>query len=200
MRVIGLTGPSGSGKSTVGEWFRKEGIPVIDADALYRQLLLPPSPCLDELTQRFGPQILTEQKELNRKALAAIVFSDAAELADLNRISHAHIMAEIRRQLRVLEQKGTPVAVLDAPQLFEAHADVLCNLVVSVLAPLPLRLARIVRRDGISETEALRRMQSQYDDDFFVRHSDVILQNDGDYRALEPQIQALLRRPEVMEP
>lgn len=200
MRVIGLTGPSGSGKSTVGAYFRKEGVPVIDADLLYRQLLVPPSPCLDELTQRFGPRILTDRRELNRKELASIVFSDTAALADLNRISHAHIMDAIRRQLEQYRERGVPVAVLDAPQLFEAHADRLCDLVVSVLAPLPLRLARIVRRDGISEEDALRRIQSQFDDAFFTEHSDVVICNDGASRTLETQVQSILRRPEVTEP
>ncbi len=200
MRIIGLTGPSGSGKSTVCAYFRKEGVPIIDADLLYRQLLVPPSSCLDELTQRFGSRILTEQRELNRKELASIVFSDAAALADLNRISHAHIMKEIRRQLEQFREQGVPLVVLDAPQLFEAGANLLCDLVVSVLAPLSLRLARIVLRDGISEEDALRRIRSQYDDDFFIRHSDAVIQNDGEFHALEAQIQSILQRPEVTEP
>ncbi len=197
MRLIGLTGPSGGGKSTVSALFREKGLPVINADLVYRQLLVPPSPCLDDLTQRFGQGILTEKKELDRKALSAIVFSDAEALADLNRITHGHIMAEVQRQLNELEKKGVSAAVFDAPQLFEAGADRLCDLVVSVLAPLPLRLERIIKRDGITEEAAMRRIQSQYDDAFFIEHSDVIIQNGSDLSALEPQLQALLQRLEV---
>jgi dephospho-CoA kinase len=197
MRLLGLTGPSGGGKSTVSAFLEQKGIPVINADMVYRQLLIPPSPCLDDLTQRFGQGILTESGELNRKALAAIVFSDADALSDLNRISHGHIMAEVERQIKELEKQGVSLAIFDAPQLFEAGAERLCDLVVSVLAPLPLRLERIMRRDGIDKEAAMRRIQSQYDDEFFIAHSDVIIQNSSDLSALEPQLQALLQRLEV---
>ena len=197
MRLLGLTGPSGGGKSTVSAFLEQKGIPVINADMVYRQLLIPPSPCLDDLTQRFGQGILTESGELNRKALAAIVFSDADALSDLNRISHGHIMAEVERHIKELEKQGVSLAIFDAPQLFEAGAERLCDLVVSVLAPLPLRLERIMRRDGIDKEAAMRRIQSQYDDEFFIAHSDVIIQNSSDLSALEPQLQELLQRLEV---
>ena len=89
MLVIGLTGPTGAGKGVVSEIFAAHGIPVIDADAVYHQLLIPPSACLNELVYTFGPQILNPDNTLNRRALGSIVFSDEAMLLQLNAITTA---------------------------------------------------------------------------------------------------------------
>ena len=186
MLVIGLTGPSGAGKSSVAELFAAHGLPVINADAVYHALLIPPSLCLDELVHHFGLEILLPNGMLDRKALGRIVFSDAEALAALNAIAHHHVMAEIRRRLAELRRADVPAAVIDAPQLFEAGAERDCNVIVSVLANRELRLQRIINRDGISQEAAMKRMAAQKSDEFFRSHSDYIIENNesGDHLPL----------------
>ena len=197
MIVIGLTGPSGSGKSTVSALFSARGIPVIDADAVYRELLIPPSDCLDELVRVFGNEILCPNGTLNRRALGKLVFSDREALARLNTVAHRHIMAEIHRRIAAFRESGARAVLLDAPQLFEADAARDCDAVVSVLADEATRLSRIMRRDGITERDARLRMNVQYSDAFFRERSDYVLENNGDTTALVSAVDTILRELKI---
>ena len=200
MLVIGLTGPSGAGKSTVSERLAAYGLPVIDADKVYHQLLIPPSPCLDELVRCFGDTILTTTGTLNRRVLGELVFSNPASLEKLNQITHRYVMEEIRKQLDELRRKNIRAAVLDAPQLFEAGANRDCSVIISVLADVKLRLERIVERDGIDADVAYRRIAAQKKDEFFRTHSDYIIENNGSSDALYPQIHRILLETGVLTP
>lgn len=198
MLIIGLTGPSGAGKGVVSRIFRQYGLHVIDADAVYHALLQPPSPCLDALCDAFGATILLEDGTLNRKQLASIAFSDPKKLSMLNRISHEFVMASIQRELQRLLREQTRAVVIDAPQLFEAGADGICNVVVSVLADKRLRLERIVERDGIDPEDALRRCDAQKNDAFFRSHSNYVIENDGNVDQLYPQVKSILLKTGVL--
>lgn len=199
MLTIGLTGPTGAGKGTVAALLAEMGIPSIDTDRVYRELLVPPSACLTDLAARFGQEILTEDGGLDRAALAARVFAPGreAELAALNAIAHPHILGEVRRCLAVYGESwsktGEPIAVLvDAPQLYESGFDGECDLICSVLAPKQDRLRRIMERDGISEDRARARMQAQRSDSFY-RKAGYLLVNDGDLSSLRKQAQEFYR-------
>ena len=192
MLVIGLTGPTGAGKGTVAKLFASFGVQIIDADAVYHALLNPPSPCLDELTARFGSSILNPNKTLNRPALGAIVFSDQKALSDLNAITHRYVMEQIRSELDRLRKTQVKVALLDAPQLFEAGADRDCDVVVSVLADEERRLSRITQRDGISPEAARKRMAAQLPDEFFRRNASYIIENNQSPEQLTDAVQAIL--------
>lgn len=199
MLTIGLTGPTGAGKSTVAELFAAFGVPVIDADRVWRELLIPPSDCLTELARRFGREILNPDGSLNRPALGRLVFSDSAELEALDTLSHSRIMTDVGRRLRLLRESGCRAAVFDAPQLFEAGADRICNVIVSVLADREIRLGRITHRDGIAEADALRRMASQKPDSFFRAHSDYIIENNGSANRLTDAVRNILTETGVLE-
>ena len=192
MLVIGLTGPSGAGKGVVAELFAKCGLPVVNADDIYHRLLIPPSPCLEKLVERFGEDILTPTGMLDRRALSKIVFSDPTALADLNAIAHRYVMQDVTRRLEALRIEGTRAAVFDAPQLFEAGANRACSVVVSVLADKRLRLERIMRRDGIDADAAWKRIEAQKTDEFFRAHSDYVIYNDGSPDALLPDVRRIL--------
>ena len=200
MLTIGLTGPSGAGKGVVASLFARYGIPSIDTDAVYHGLLVPPSACLDELVERFGKTILTPDGCLDRKALAAVVFAAGheADLADLNRITHRHVLNEARRHLSVYEAEGKAAVLVDAPQLYESGFDAECDRVLAVLAPRDIRMGRIMARDGLDEARATARMDAQKNDDFFRSHSDAVLVNDGRVEALDAEIRVLLSRWEVL--
>ena len=199
MITVGLTGPSGAGKGVVASLFAKRGIPSIDTDAVYHALLIPPSPCLDALAERFGSKILHSDGTLNRSALAAVVFAPGheADLADLNRIAHAHILAQVRLTLTDYARQGVPVVLVDAPQLFESGFDGECDVILSVLASREIRLKRIAERDGLSAEAANARLNAQKDDAFFAAHSHEILYNDGSAARLEDAVERLLTKWEV---
>lgn len=200
MLIIGLTGPSGAGKGVVSSLLAEYGIPSIDTDAVYHELLMPPSACLDELRARFGSSVLTPEGTLNRKALAALVFSEGheADLTDLNRITHRHILNETRRRLALHRAEGRRAAVVDAPQLFESGFDAECHRILVVLAPYDARLSRILSRDGITEAQAVARLNAAHPDEFFRERADAVLYNDGTPESLGEDIRRCLQRWEVL--
>ena len=194
MLIVGLTGPSGAGKGVVASLFATHGIPSVDTDKVYHDLLVPPSACLDELTARFGTDILSPDGTLNRGALAALVFSPGhgEELADLNAITHRHILAQTRKLLAAYESEGAPAVLVDAPQLFESGFDKECNLILSVLAPYEVRLARIMARDGLSEERARARLSAAHTDEFFRERSDAVIVNGDSTDAMASEVCRLL--------
>ena len=191
IRVVGLTGPTGAGKSTVAQVWREKGVPVIDADELARQVTAPHSPCLQALTQAFTAAVLREDGSLDRAELARRAFATPADTEKLNAITHPAILALMRQKLEDAADEGHPVAVVDAPLLFEAGADGLCHHVVAVIAPKTKRLSRIMARDGIDEQAAARRMAAQPTDEFYCRDGVTVLINDADEETLRRQAAAL---------
>ena len=192
MLVIGLTGPTGAGKGEVAAIFARYGIPVINADRVYHELITPPSSCLQELVDAFGKEILLSDGNLDRRALGGIVFNDPAARERLNTITHRYVMEEVKTRMERFRRDGIPVAVFDAPQLFEADAHRACGAVISVLADRQLRLERIMARDGITAEAAMRRILAQKSDAFFKSHSDYIIENNGAAEALAPQVHGIL--------
>ena len=196
MLIVGLTGPSGAGKSGVCRIFERYGVPCIDTDAVYHKLLTPPSACLDELVSRFGTSILNADGTLDRKALSSLVFTPKNQeaLKELNRIAHRHILSDVRRQCDTLRQGGCPVVLVDAPQLYESGFDGECDLVVAVVAPCDVCVARIIARDGITRERAEARLQAQNSIDYFQSHADVIIENHGRIEDVESDVLALVKK------
>jgi dephospho-CoA kinase len=192
MLVIGLTGPTGAGKGAVSSIFEKYKIPVINADRVYHELISPPSSCLQELVDAFGKKILLPDGSLDRRALGGIVFNDPAALERLNSITHRYVMEEVEIRMERFRRDGLPVAVFDAPQLFEAGAHRACGAVISVLADRGLRLERIMARDNLTAEAAMRRILAQKSDEFFKTHSDYIIENNGTIETLAPQVHRIL--------
>lgn len=191
MKVIGLTGPSGAGKGTVCAILAGHGIPAIDTDAVYHDLLDQSKALTDELCASFGKEILNSDRKVDRKKLGAAVFGHPdtpALLHTLNTITHKYVMARTHELMRDLARDGARAVIIDAPQLFEAHIENECDWIVGVLADRSVRLARIMARDGITEENALKRINAQKSDDFFRASCHYILTNDGDLGALEAQI------------
>lgn len=198
--VIGLTGPSGAGKSAVSAFLEARGLPIIDADHIYHDLLIPPSPCLDAIVLHFGKEILTQAGELDRQTLGAIVFSNASELEALNKISHRFVMEKIEKTIDALSKSSTPTVILDAPQLFEAGADRLCDCVIAVLAPREERIQRILQRDGIERSAVERRVDAQLSEEFFRSRANCIIENNKDLETLFQRTEEILSQLGVTLP
>ena len=195
MRIIGLCGGSGSRKGEVAHLLTAAGFLHIDADVVYHRLTSSDTPCLRELADTFGKEIITPDLKLDRPKLAAIVFASGAEdkRHNLNAITHKYVLDEIRRIIR--EAEGSyAAAVVDAPLLFESGFNTECDLVVSVIAPRDIRIARITERDGISSEQAERRVDSQLGDEFLREHSDIIIENNGDLDELSAEVEKITNR------
>ncbi len=158
-RRIALTGGIASGKSTVADMFAELGAVIIDSDVLAREVVEPGTPGLAEIVERFGPDILTGDGELNRPALGEIIFMDDEARKDLNAITHPRV-----RQRAVELEESAPEGALIIqviPLLIEANLVDGFDEVIVVDLPEELQLQRLMERNGFSRDEALSRIQAQ---------------------------------------
>ena len=153
--VIGLTGPIASGKSTVAELLRQRGAEVIDADQVYRSLLQPGSDLWRQVVERFGPAIVGSDGGIDRTALAEVVFADPAALADLDRITHPAVVAEVRARIA---RSTAPFIVLEAVKLVQSGLASDVDALWFVSADAETRLRRLMSRSGMDEASARARI------------------------------------------
>lgn len=194
MKIIGLCGGSGSGKGAVCSAFKRLDIPCIDTDAVYRQLTGGDSPCLRALADEFGREIISADGSLDRKKLASLVFfGDDADnkRLKLNEITHKFILDECRTRINAYAEEGKALAVIDAPLLFESGFDRECDILVCVVADRNIRISRIMSRDGISEQEASRRIDSQLDDKVLISKCHYVIYNNSDISSLTSAVNRL---------
>ncbi len=173
--IIGLTGPTGSGKSTVSDFFREQGFEVINADEIARSVVSKGSVCLKQLSFVFGSDIVDEQGNLDRKLLAKRAFSSKENTAMLNEITHPHIFLRSLKMCRGYIDSGKTKIVFDAPVLFESNSDLMCDLIVSVIAPKETRINRIAQRDKIDLKSIEERIHAQHGDDYYIKKSDYVI-------------------------
>lgn len=185
--VLGMTGNIASGKSTVVRILTELGAHHIDSDLVYRDLVQPGQPLLARLAATFGDHIIAEDGSLDRKVLGAIVFSDPEKLAELDRITHPAVIAESDR--RVAEIRSG-VVVIDAVKLIESgHADI-CDEVWLVTAPEEMQIARLMRRNDLTEEEARQRVAAQPPLGPKIDRADRIIQNSSSLEMLRATVEA----------
>lgn len=189
MKVIGLCGGSGSGKSTVCSLFAKIGVPSIDTDKLYHDIISTDSECTKELVAVFGERVHA-RPGIDRALLREIVFSSSDNLKRLNEITHRHILNSVRDVIRHTEADGI---IIDAPLLFESGFDKECDLTVCVVAHNDIRLKRIIERDGISRDAAQRRIASQISNDELIERCDYSLENNATEEELKVSVSDLYK-------
>jgi dephospho-CoA kinase len=188
---IGLTGGVGSGKSTVAALLSERGAVVIDADALAREVVEPGTPGYDAVVARFGEAVVGPDGALDRPALAAVVFAEEAQRADLNAIVHPLVGARMAELMDAVPPES--VLVYDVPLLVEGDSAAGFELVVVVEARLDTRLARLARR-GMSEDDARKRIATQATDEQRRAVADVVIDNNGTLDDLRDQVDALWPR------
>jgi dephospho-CoA kinase len=195
--IVGLTGGIGAGKSLVADILARRGAVVIDTDQIAREAVEPPSPVLDRLREEFGPEIVGPDGRLDRDAVASIVFADESKRRRLNGIMHPEILKRVLARIGL--HPPSAVVVVVVPLLFESGFERNCDKVVSVVAPRAQRLARVVKRDGLSEADVAARMGAQLPEDEYERRTALVIRNDGDEAALEREVDriwtAIVPRP-----
>lgn len=194
---IGLTGGIGSGKSTVGKIWARQGHHVIDLDALSRAVLDQPGEGLEEAIARFGESYRDpETGTINRAALAELVFNDPSSRADLERIVHRHLWAEVGRLEASIASRaadGTRVLVIhDSPLLLELEHDRHYRAIVAVLTPERERIDRVVRERGKSREYVEGVIRAQVSDEERRARADVFIDNAGAPEHLDERADAAL--------
>lgn len=190
---IALTGGIGTGKSTAAQMLVARGAHLIDADVLARVVVEPGTPALAEIARTFGAGVLTDSGELDRAALAEIVFSSESHRQQLNGIVHPAIRrasAEQRRE--ILTQEPDAVILEDIPLLSDPQEAARFHAVVVIHTPLDLRLQRLEDR-GMTVTDARARIDAQSSDAERFQIADALLANDDSIAHLEAQVDDLWR-------
>jgi len=184
MKRIGLTGGIGSGKSFIAEIFRNLGVPVFNSDEEARKIQQSDKVVLAAIREKFGDVFLSSG-ELDRKKLASIVFSDHEKLAQLNAIVHPAVGRAFEKFCS--ENSKAPYVIKEAAIIFETGIDEQLDGTILVTAPEQIRIERVMKRDGISESEVRSRMNKQWSDTQKIQRADWIISND-DAKPLLPQV------------
>lgn len=198
MRIIGLTGGIASGKSTVAEILKEMGVPVIDADQLARQVVMPGEPAYLAIVKEFGSGVLNADRTINRTALGKIVFADPAARQRLEAITHPAIRNRAEEELLRLKQSGEPVVIYMAPLLIEAGATSRVDEIWVVYVDRETQLQRVVARDKVTVEEAGQKISAQMPMEVKKLHGAVVIDNRGNVEELATRVKEIWRR-EVLE-
>lgn len=157
-KIVGITGGIASGKSTVCEYLKELGYPVIDSDAIARELSQSGKPVYQAILSTFGKEYFLPNGELDRKKLGSLIFHNSQARELLNSITHPIIVEEMQKRIKKIDKK---LIFLDIPLLFEAKLFNLCDTIVCVYVPLEVQLKRLMARDEIEEGYALEKINAQ---------------------------------------
>ena len=187
MKVIALTGGIGAGKSTVAQFFSELGACVVDADHLARIAIERGSAGFDEVVARFGETILANG-DINRKAIAEIVFSDPAAKSDLEGIIHPRVQKLFAQA--IIDNEPAPHLIYEIPLLVETDASSKFDFIITVEADEDLRIERLLTR-GMFITDIKARLASQAPSQARIDIADAVIVNDGDEDHILRQVENL---------
>lgn len=195
MKLIALTGGIAAGKSTIARRLAEHGAVHIDADQLAREAVLPGTPALAQIVDRFGSEVLTEAGDLDRPALGGIVFGDPEALAALNAIVHPAVRRlAAQRIAEAGDADPDAVVVYDVPLLAEDGGAPAYDLVVVAAAHPEVRLHRLVDLRGMAPEEAAARIASQASEEERRAIADVLIDTGGSEAETIAQVDALWQR------
>lgn len=177
--LIGLTGAIGSGKSTVAKIFEIMGAPIYDSDRQAKQLMQTSKSLKQKIAQAFGKDIYSDAGTLDRAKLAGIVFNDAEQLLRLNSLVHPAVATHFKEWIS--ERQQYPILLKEAAILFESKADKGLHQIACVTAPRAVRLARVLKRDGVKESQFKAREDNQWPASLKAQKSHCIINNDGQH-------------------
>jgi dephospho-CoA kinase len=188
MKIIGLTGNIASGKSAISYILKNLGAEVVDMDKIGKQIQeLNYKKVIEKIEKRFGKEII-ENDKINRKKLGSIAFSDKQALIDLNSIMIPLMTEKLKRTIDENRKKETKVLVVDAAILFEANWDKFVDYVWVVYVPRETQINRLIKREKITQEEAIMRVDSQESIDEKIEKADVVIDNSKNLEAVKLKI------------
>ncbi len=190
MLVVALTGGIGSGKSSVSHQFEKLGVPVLDADLIAREQVLPGSAALDEIKALFGSKVIQQDGSLDRAILRNLVFNAPEKRQQLEQILHPRIRKEMELRLQSLD---APYAILVIPLLLETGQNELADRILVVDCPETQQLSRVRQRDGLDDAQIKQILAAQVDRATRLSSADDVIENSGSLEALVESIKRLHR-------
>lgn len=186
--ILGLTGGIGSGKSAASAWFEQQGIVVVDADVVAREVVEVGQPTLQHIQAAFGEWVLHEDGSLNRRALREHIFKDSYARQALEQITHPAIRQSIIQQLNDAQ---SPYVILVSPLLFETNQHELTQHTLLIDATIELQIARASSRDGQNIEQIEKIIAAQMPREQKQKLADDIVLNDGELEHLYIQLEPL---------
>lgn len=185
MYIVGLTGGIGSGKTAVSDRFAEQGITIVDADVCARVVVEPGRPALNDITQRFGEDILLEDGNLDRAKLRSKIFANADDKSWLESLLHPLIAEEVFSQLTNAE---SPYAMLVSPLLIESQQNLICDRVIVVDVPEETQLERTMSRDDNDAEQVKRIMATQASRDQRLEQAHDVVENIHGFDFLDSKV------------
>jgi dephospho-CoA kinase len=191
--IIGLTGGIATGKSTASQILSEQGVPVIDADVIAREVVLPGKEAYNKIVAYFGADILLSDRTLNRARLGEIIFNNSEKRFKLNEIVHPAVRSEMKKQAEQHLSAGHSLVIMDIPLLFESKLTHMVDKTWLVYTHPDLQLKRLMERDGYTKEQAFSRIKSQMPIDDKKKLADVVIENNDTKTQLKEKLLNLLR-------
>lgn len=167
---------------------------IINADNIAKDLTLKPTEYLSEIVSVFGEKILKEDKTLDRKALASIIYNDRNSKEELDKITFKFVCKEIEEEIEELKnQDNIEFILIDAPLLIESGLETICDCVIAVIADKQIKINRICSRDNIDVETANKRLSIQNDDQYYISKSNFVIINNNE-NCLEEQVKKICNK------
>jgi len=194
MTVIGLTGGIASGKSTVAKKLKQLGAVIVDADLIAREVVKKEEKVWHKVVEYFGQDILLPSGEIDRGALAKIIFNDDEARCNLNKITHPEILKRAEEQINYWRNMGKSPIIFDVPLLIETGAYNMVDKIWVAYCPKTTQIQRLMERNGLSQEEARSRVESQMPLEEKLRFADEVINTEGSIEETEAQVEELWLR------
>ena len=191
MLLFGVTGGIGSGKTAVCNFLKEKKIPIIEADPLAKDLTNHSPEIRQALVAEFGKDVYLDSGILNKDLLSQLVFSDAGTRERINQIIHPPVFKAIQDRVNQYKKENHQLVGVEAALIYESRMERILNAVVVVTAPMEKRIEWIKSRDGFSQEEILKRVNSQMPLEEKIKHADSVIENDGALSDLAEKVDEL---------
>ena len=190
MKILGITGGVGAGKSTVLDFLKeKYHAYVIQADLVGHLVMEPDGSCYDRVVALFGKQVIKNDKTIDRKMVSDVVFGSEIMRQSLDAIIHPAVRQYILNQIEQQREAGCSLVVVEAALLLEEHYEEFCNNVWYIHTDAEIRIQRLMDSRGYTREKAESIIARQGSEEFFRKHSDYVIINNGDLKTTWQQIE-----------